>query len=244
MSSPINSGLRALGYTGGTGKAVTNALGPTRAYGGRFATGAGAAALGTAALVTDSVIGGNEQVSTEPAKVPQDSASLPSLQHLEAPLNGMISAWLEQNAPTVDALFKMTGLKPTQLVDKLINGLFNRGMVATPENINSVALDILDSAPERAALRHDNWEHKEDAPLHVVDPNSVAWSNTRTAVATISTAAELFPTGLHGLIALREALFMNPRDFEAAVEFITQRNLSAELGNIIQDRAQRVKVIY
>lgn len=243
MSNPLSAGLKALGYNGGATKAVSGVFAPMRAYGGSIATGAGAAALGTAALVTDSIVnGGNAPQPAAEVKVPEGANALPSAQHLEAPLNGIITAWLEQNAPTVDALFKVTGLKPLQLVDRLVTGLFNRGVPATAENINSVALDIMDSANERAALRHDNFEHKEGQVLNVIDPDSQAWSNTKTAVAAVETAASLFPTGIHGIIALREVLYMNPQDFDAAVRHIYLRDLNAEYGDTIQDRSQRVRV--
>lgn len=239
MSIHLRRGLGSLGYGGKT--AGSGNVDPT--FGGRVVLGAGAAALGASALDTDSSNSGKDSSHDANFQVPADAKSLPSAQHLEAPLNGMISAWLEQNAPIVDALFKITGLKPTQLIDRLVTGVLNRGVAATPENINSVALDIIDSAPERVALRHDNWEHKQGEKMHVIDPSSESWSNTRTAVAIIETASALFPTGIQGIIALREALFMNPQDFDACVRHIHLRDMNAEYGNVIEDRSERVRVI-
>lgn len=246
MSDPSKFLLKG---TPGTAKVVSTAV-PTRAYGGSInpvttSLAAGAAAAGAGIQsATDSLGVSDTASSATAAPVTQGGIALPSLQHLEAPLNAAISQWLQENQPTVHSLFKVTGMQPLQLVDGIVQFLHNRGAQPTPAMVNQAALDVIDSAEERMQIAAPDQLYRdgEDLSQRIVHSDMQQYSNARTAIATIRLAANVLPGGIRDLIKLRAALEIDKSIFDEAVQLSYNFHPGAYLGALIQNEAEFIRI--
>lgn len=229
---------------------TSGAIGSGRPYGGTIAKGTGAAALGGATVAMD-----NNSVTTTSTPewgVPTgtnmsgsaESAFQASMQHLEAPLNAAITQWINDYSPNIGALLKVTGLQPTQLIDGLVKRFHRWGVQPTPANVHAAALDVVDSAEERAAIRTDDQLMTDniDSQSTILTRNDEKFRRTIAAISVIKQASKVFPGQIHDLIAVREALQMKPEVFVAAVELGWGFNPEVYLGDQVQDDSERLYI--
>lgn len=244
------TGLARLGYgvsdpaATAAAKNVNTFARPTgRAYGGALAAGGASAALGSVATSNSS----DEQPSNQsPAgtALAESGFELPSLQHLEAPLNAAITGWLQQYQPNLGALFQVTGLKPLQLVDAIVSRLHRRGAPATSEAVNAAALDVVDSAKERAAIQsHDQlYQEGRDLSQTMVHSDMATYSNARMAIATVQLAADTLPGGMRDLIKLRAAFELDKAVFDEAIQLSEGFHPGDYFGVLVQNQSEAVRL--
>lgn len=218
---------------------------------------AGGAAAGTAASTAFDAVNSNDNSSNSPEggmpvqqllnlmKELSSDKTGASLESLKAPLNAAIMGWLQSNASVVNDFFSITGLKPTDMIDKIVSGFRNRNAGASLSNVNDTMLAILETSKERAALKSDEhefkagYEERVGTTLGTLDQ----WENLATGVATLRLAAESIPGGVRSLLALREALEMEKPFFNECFRRVYGYDPEAWVGSAIDNYQSRVALV-
>lgn len=216
---PIRSVLNGLPLSRNT-RSIGNAFGDTVAGSASFSPLAAGAAAGALAAGAGLSTLNNSTGSTEPAATTADLIKMlksgssdstgSSIEFLKGPLNAAVMGWLSSNAPMVDDLFKVTGLKPTDVIDKFVSAVRNLGNVSSVGAINDALTGVVETAKERVALKDDRYEFNAgyESKVNDVLGSREQWENQATGVATLQLIHENIPGGIRTVLLLREALEM------------------------------------
>lgn len=237
MVNPFKGGLGKIPLS--RGGALTEAVsGKGLSQAQKTAMGYGSAALGAAAAASSVLNADSNGVGTGVAVVPDGNGPATaadllnvwknmssdkdgsSVEFLKAPLNAAITGWLQSNAQVVNDFFAITGMQPTDMIDKIVSGFRNWRGGSHISNVNDQMLSIIETNKERAALKSDEHEFKAGYESRVRDTlgGPDQWENLATGVAILELAADSLPGGIQSLLAIREALEMEKGFFNTVFE--------------------------